>query len=154
MKRKAIHHILPFLFLMACQPGKENTPVQHEQGESPQKKDPQTNCYRYASPTDTIALQIVHVADSINGNLVYKLSGKDKNSGTLQGQMHGDMLVANYTFNSEGMSSVREVAFKLTGGSFIEGYGDIDVQNNVVRFKDINNLKFNDAFKLVEFACP
>jgi len=154
MKLKAITYSIPLLLLMACHPGKENTPAQNEQGESPQKKDPQTNCYRYASPTDTIALQIVHVGDSINGNLVYKLSGKDKNSGTIQGKMDGDLLVANYTFNSEGMSSVREVAFKLTSGSLIEGYGDVDVQNNVARFKDIHHLQFNDAFRLTEFPCP
>ena len=68
--------------------------------------------------------------------------------------MQGDLLVANYTFNSEGMSSTREVAFKLLDGSAVEGYGEVDVENNNVRFKDINNLQFNDAFRLIQITCP
>jgi hypothetical protein len=94
------------------------------------------------------------MGDSITGSLIYNLSGKDKNTGSIRGTMHGDLLVANYTFNSEGSSSVREVAFKLQDGNFVEGYGDVDVQNNTVRFKDIHHLQFNNAFRLTEIPCP
>lgn len=154
MHLKGIITVFIFILFWACHSGKENTPTASEPAKSSDEKNMSIKCYRYASPTDTIALTVVHAGDSITGNLVYNLSGKDKNSGTIVGKMNGDILVAEYTFNAERMSSTLEVAFKLVDGKFIEGYGDVDVQDNHVRFKDIHNLTFNNAFRLVEIPCP
>jgi len=102
------------------------------------------NCYSYATATDTIILKVIHVGSSITGTLVYSLKEKDKNKGTIQGNMRGDLLVADYTFMSEGIQSTRQVAFKKEGNSFVEGYGD---------FKNLNSLNFNTSMKLIEVAC-
>ena len=102
------------------------------------------NCYRYATETDTIILKVIHVGNSITGTLVYSLKEKDKNKGTIQGNMRGDLLVADYTFMSEGIQSTRQVAFKKEGNSFVEGYGD---------FKNLDSLNFNTSMKLVEVEC-
>ncbi|MBK6634882.1 MAG: hypothetical protein IPH68_02200 [Chitinophagaceae bacterium] len=58
--------------------------------------------------------------------------------------MSGNILVADYTFMSEGIQSIRQVAFKMEGNSFVEGYGD---------FKNIDSLDFNTSVKLAEVLC-
>ena len=102
------------------------------------------NCYRYASATDTILLKVIHIGNSVTGTLVYSLKEKDKNKGTIQGNMNGNILIADYTFMSEGTQSIRQVAFKKEGNSFVEGYGD---------FKNSDSLNFNTSMKLAEFDC-
>ena len=108
------------------------------------KKISPINCYSYATATDTIILKVIHIGNAITGTLVYSLKEKDKNKGRIQGNMRGDILVADYTFTSEGIQSTRQVAFKKEGNSFLEGYGD---------FKSLDSLNFNTSMKLVEIAC-
>jgi hypothetical protein len=110
-------------------------------------------CYRYASLTDTISLKLIYVGESITGTLVYKLHEKDKNMGTILGFMRGDVLVADYTFMSEGVQSVREVAFKKDGNYFVEGYGEMKEINNRMIFNNTDSLRYNEKFKLSEIKC-
>ncbi len=112
------------------------------------------SCYRYANTTDTITLKLTRAGNLITGTLVYQLAGKDKNTGTIQGSMRGDILVADYNFMSEGIRSTRQIAFKQDQNFFVEGWGDIDTSNNRVRFKDIGALRFNEATRLTGWDCP
>ena len=73
--------------------------------------------------------------------------------GTIQGTMRGDILVADYTFNSEGTKSVRQVAFKKVGTTYVEGYGEAVDENGVMKFKDITSLNFGSSIVLQETAC-
>jgi hypothetical protein len=68
--------------------------------------------------------------------------------------MKGDTLVADYTFMSEGVSSVREVVFLQKDGTLIEGYGDVVDANNKVSFKDKKKLKFDAKNTLTKVDCP
>ena len=100
-----------------------------------------------------IELKIVRIGNAITGTLVYNLDGKDKNTGTIQGVINGNLLVADYLFMSEGIQSTRQVAFKLENNIFIEGYGDITIQNDSAYFKNMDSLQFNDGMKLIEIPC-
>ena len=120
---------------------------------SGEKQSSLANCYSYASGGDTVTLKIIHVGESITGGLVYNFKEKDKNKGTILGTMSGDVLVADYTFISEDIQSVRQVAFKLEGDHFVEGYGDTFITNDKVRFKNIDSLHFNTGMKLEEIPC-
>lgn len=111
------------------------------------------NCYKYQNESDTIVLKLIHVGKSITGALVYTLKEKDKNMGTIQGAMKGNVLIANYTFMAEGTQSVRQVAFKLEGNSFTEGFGEIVSENEISRFKNPDSLTFNSSIKLKEYPC-
>jgi hypothetical protein len=116
------------------------------------KKDVQT-CYQYIKNNDTIILRTVKVSNFITGMLEYNLFGKDKNQGTILGQMKGDLLVADYTFISKGIQFVRQVVFKKMGNSFVEGYGGIDNINGKDYFKNIDSLKFKESMVLTAFGC-
>ena len=110
-------------------------------------------CYRYDGARDTISLKIINAGDSITGFLQYRLSEKDRNDGNIIGKMHGDMLVADYNFMSEGVQSVRQVVFRKEGNGFIEGYGDIEQKENKTIFRNIDSLTYNGTIKLIEIDC-
>jgi hypothetical protein len=69
----------------------------------------------YAGLADTVSMNLTHLGDSVTGTLVYNFKEKDKNTGTINGRMNGNILIAEYTFLSEGIQSCRQVAFKLEG---------------------------------------
>ncbi|MDP3467813.1 MAG: hypothetical protein Q8S11_05730 [Daejeonella sp.] len=116
-------------------------------------KPSSVNCYLYASATDTVSLNLIHLGDSITGTLVYNYKEKDKNTGTINGRMNGNILIAEYTFLSEGIQSCRQVAFKLEGDNFVEGYGESYSQNDRFFFKYPDSLNFESSFKLRETDC-
>jgi hypothetical protein len=151
MKSRFFTPLLISFFAISCTDNKsnktENSTDQKENTTSP------GNCYEYANIYDTISLKLIHVGESITGTLVYKLKEKDKNIGTIQGAMKGDLLVADYTFMSEGVSSVRQVVFKKQENFFLEGYGDINTNNNRVSFNNPDSLRFNETFKLIKIDC-
>ncbi|MCW3115193.1 MAG: hypothetical protein JWR18_3589 [Segetibacter sp.] len=143
--------LLIFFSIVSCNNNSDTTKVKKETAEA--KPQSVLNCYQYANTKDTITLKLVHIGEAITGTLVYNIYEKDKNKGTIQGKMEGDVLVANYTFMSEGITSVRQVAFKMNGNDFIEGYGETETTGDKVTFRNISSLKFNDTMKLSKTAC-
>ena len=112
-------------------------------------------CYTSRLNGNIVALSFnVNSHQEVNGKLSYNITGKDKNEGTIIGNMKGDTLIADYTFMSEGVSSVREVVFLQKDGAFIEGYGDVADANNKVTFKDKKKLKFDAKNTLTKSDCP
>ena len=79
------------------------------------------------------------------------MSEKDKNSGNFTGELQEGILIANYTFKSEGKESIRQVAFKVNGDKLIEGYGELN--NDGTAFKDLNNISFTSKMPLTKTDC-
>jgi hypothetical protein len=152
MKCVAFGCVVFFLLTQSCNNKSSDNSKSEPHTKTTGKESP-INCYWFASPNDTIILKVVHVGASITGTLVYMLHEKDKSVGTIQGNMRGDLLVANYTFMSEGARSVRQIAFKKVDNFFIEGYGETITVNNSVIFKNIDSLHFDNHFKLNEINC-
>lgn len=121
--------------------------------EKPAATDNGINCYAYINKADTVSLRLIHSGESVSGVLEYHLDGKDANKGTIQGTMHDSLLVANYSFMSEGMTSERQVVFKLDQGNLVEGYGERVVENDKERFKDLATLKYDSQIKLAPVEC-
>jgi hypothetical protein len=110
-------------------------------------------CYAYTENKDTIQLQITTLNDSVAGRLTYNLFEKDMNSGTLAGRMQGDTLFADYTFRSEGVESIREVAFFRTGENLIELFGEVENVNGTLVFKKPYRLELNERIVLKWEKC-
>jgi len=102
-----------------------------------------SECYENINGKDTVFLSIFSQSKVITGSLVYNYYEKDKNSGTIKGNMYGDTLIADYIFNSEGVTSTREVAFLKRESAFIEGYGDMQEEGGKMVFTNRNNLSFS-----------
>ncbi|MBW1656365.1 hypothetical protein [Flavobacterium quisquiliarum] len=111
-------------------------------------------CYAWRSNGSVIEMSFnVNSHQEVNGKLSYNIVGKDKNEGSLIGNMKGDTLIADYTFMSEGVSSIREVAFLQKDGAFIEGFGDVIEANGKFSFKDKTKLKFDAKNTLTKVDC-
>jgi hypothetical protein len=153
MSYKLLCTLLAPFVLISCKLGEKEKETTSVPAEKKAENTSAINCYEYINKADTVILKLIHVGDAITGLLVYNLDGKDINKGTIQGGMHGNILVANYTFMSEGTTSERQVAFKLDNGRFIEGHGESYTDQDKVRFKNIGSLQFDSPIKLAEVAC-
>ncbi|MBA3674588.1 MAG: hypothetical protein H0W75_06465 [Chitinophagaceae bacterium] len=111
------------------------------------------HCYNYISNKDSVFMHLKMANDSVTGDLIYNYFEKDKNTGTIQGKMKGDTLVADYTFLSEGIESIRQVAFLKRGNDFAEGYGDAEEINNKMVFKKTGTLNFKTNIILKHVEC-
>lgn len=108
-------------------------------------------CYVYDDEKNNITLEVTENKTPISGNLSYSLSEKDKNTGSFIGEIKADLLIATYTFNSEGKTSTRQVAFKLENDKLIEGYGELNT--NGTTFKDVSSLNFDSKMPLLKSDC-
>lgn len=145
MKLHFLSVILLFTLATAC----KNSAT--EEAKPVKMSDP--DCYRFAADRDTVVLSLSEGKDSVAGTLTYNLFEKDKNTGAINGYRKGDLIVADYTFQSEGTTSVRQVAFKKSGGDWIEGYGDTREENGKVVFLNTDSLEFEPKLALKKIDC-
>lgn len=111
-------------------------------------------CYAYTSSTDTIRLTLRTTQPTVTGELAYRYFEKDRNQGTISGTMHGDTLLADYTFQSEGVTSVRQVAFLRRDTGFLEGFGPVVERGGRMVFTQPGLLHFDAKYTLLPVACP
>ncbi|MFT2010136.1 hypothetical protein ACMA1I_15790 [Pontibacter sp. 13R65] len=144
-----------FVGLGACQGNTDSAT-----SSTPNNPDPLTQqeltekCYVYVQKNDTIRLQLTQAdTKAVEGTLQYNLYEKDKNKGTITGEMHGDTLFADYTFDSEGVRSVREVAFLRKGNTLVEGFGEVEERSGKMVFRNRSKLKFGNYIVLTETPC-
>lgn len=151
---KSTYVLILLALLAACnsQPKEKETGAPAEQSANAPKVEP-IACYQYATASDTITLKLVNMGGTVGGALIYKLKEKDMNAGTIKGTLRGDILLADYTFKSEGTQSTRQVAFKKTGNAFIEGYGEMVDVNGVEKFKNPDSIVYSADMKLEEIPC-
>ena len=113
-----------------------------------------SGCYQNVLNGDTAFLKMNVHEFVVDGTLNYRRSQKDSNEGTFTGVIRGEIIVIHYNFNSEGTTSMREVAFKIKGDHLVEGYGDILMKGDSAVFENIALLKFQDAQTFNKIACP
>lgn len=112
-----------------------------------------TQCYQYIKNRDTATLTLKTIDNKLTGTLGYNLYEKDKNAGTIDGVVKGDTIIANYTFQSEGKTSIREVAFLKKGDQLAEGFGDVKEVKGETKFKDLSKLKFDGSMTFDKIDC-
>ncbi|RZJ30982.1 MAG: hypothetical protein EOO18_11095 [Chryseobacterium sp.] len=147
--------ILAFLFLSgallaSCTSGtSEKKTVEQVTTTVTDSIKPLKGCYIAVIKKDTIQLAITSVNGSaVEGSLDYKFFEKDKNKGTFQGQFNDGVLVADYTFKSEGSTSERQVIFKKVGDDMVEGHGESETKGNKEVFKDQKAVNFDGSIVL------
>ena len=114
-------------------------------------EEPKSTCYEYKTKDNEIKLQLQLNGEKASGSLRYNFKEKDNNKGTFEGTFKNNILIANYTFQSEGVESVRQVAFQLKDGKLIEGFGEPTADGT--KFKDVSKLTFNSTLPLSEINC-
>ena len=156
MKRSVLAIAVALIVMVSCkkEETKEEVVMPTVQDEMPVEEPAVTECFSAIIKKDTISLSLTVKDSSLEkGELHYNFFEKDKNHGTLTGIFKGDTLFADYTFMSEGQSSVREVVFLKKGNIFIEGYGDVEEKDNKTVFKDKKKLFFDSKIVLSKTDC-
>lgn len=113
----------------------------------------ETYCYSFIKGNDTAKLNFISTNGITTGELSYHLYQKDKNNGIVEGEMKGDTLIVDYTFNSEGSESVREVVFLKSNNQLIEGFGEVEEKDGKTVFKDRSKLIFGNSIVFKKVDC-
>lgn len=93
---------------------------------------------------DTATINLAAHGDSVSGSLNYHWAEKDHNDGSFAGSIyHDSLIVADYTFLSEGTSSVRQVVFKIKQDTLLQGYGELQMRNDTSVFRDVDLVIFD-----------
>ncbi|MEO8116869.1 MAG: hypothetical protein ABI653_04415 [Bacteroidota bacterium] len=110
-------------------------------------------CYLGLFGKDSIQLHVNTTNDSVSGNLNYIMAEKDNNTGTFMGKLHGDTLIADYHFTSEGIESMRQVAFILKEDKAFAGYGQMVDKDGKMYFKNSSSITFDKITPLKLVNC-
>jgi hypothetical protein len=131
--------LLHFLFVTnGCQPEKAGNG-------SPVAAGP-AQCFTWSIGDNTATARLRIEGSQVNGTLEYDYAEKDGSKGKLDGTLNNDIIMAEYTFVSEGQESVMEVVFKLQGNKLIQGYAEMEEQSGKLVFKDGVKLSFQNTF--------
>jgi len=140
--------------LTACNKKEDTKVVTEPEMEQPEMTAPAKECYEYTKGKDTIHLSMATTnGNNVAGDLKYAWFEKDSNTGMFSGMFKGDTLYADYTFQSEGMTSIREIVLIRKGDNLLQGYGDITEKGNKQLFKDRKSIKFDEKMVLKKVAC-
>ena len=114
---------------------------------------PVSSCYSSTTGKDTVTLKVEVFPNVVTGKLSYKFYEKDSNKGEFDGQFHGDTLLADYKFMSEGKLSTRQVIFLIKNNVAREGYGKMEEKNGKMVFKDMKGVSFETGLALNKVEC-
>ena len=112
-----------------------------------------SGCYSLIANGDTASLQLQRQGPTFRGSLSYNLSGKDRNDGTFEGGLNGNILSGWYFFRSEGVMSVREVYWKWEGGNLLPANGEVGVRNDTAYFKNPAQLVYDGSRVFTKVKC-
>ena len=145
---KHLFLITSILVLAACNDAEQSSATAETKDTSKHEEVkiqvPNTVCYLNVTGKDSIFLKTEIFPNVVTGSLKYKFFEKDNNNGEIDGTLHGDTLIANYTFMSEGVQSVRKVMFLISDNSAIEIYQPTELKETV----------FKKGTVLQKVACP
>lgn len=149
MKSRIIFSIVLVVLLAGCK--KEATTASPPDTQEKNTQKTKSECYLYEANGSKIELHLYYKPERVIGILKYALAEKDKNEGFLKGNIKNNILIGDYTFQSEGTQSVRQVAFLFKGDKLIEGYGEMT--KGGVKFKDVSQIKFTSTMPLSKVEC-
>jgi len=156
MKPNSLLLLFLSLVTFACNKQSKDTSTSESDSDTPGEMKvmiPAQTCYMGTIGRDSIFLKTERFPNVVTGTLEYKNYEKDRSSGTIDGKMKGDTLLADYTFTSEGIESVAQVVFLLQGNTAIEGYGDKEEKDGKMVFKSLDKISFDKSVILNKTEC-
>lgn len=112
-----------------------------------------SGCYRMTQKRDTALLNLQVTDTLVSGDLVYHWNTRDGNKGTLKGVLRDSLILADYTFQSEGMTSVREVIFKIKDSTLVQAFGELVPGKEKVSFRNRNTLQYLEKTPFLKISC-
>ncbi len=161
LNHKTIIILFSFLLLFGCS-GNENQAstfgpeTVHSKAEDTIIKASlkiQPGCYQMTLKQDTVTFKLLISDTIVTGDLRYDWHEKDGNTGTIKGVLKENMIYADYIFRSEGMTSVREVVFKISGDTLWQAFGELKEENGKIVFINKSGLQYNRDIPFIKIDC-
>lgn len=149
--------IFLFTLILSCKDQAKQEEVASEpemetEAEMEETDELQLGCYEYNADGNVVKMKITNIeGNNVEGNLSYALAEKDKNTGTFKGTLNDDKVIGKYRFMSEGVESVRDIAFKVEKDQLVEGFGDLDETGTT--FTDTNSIRYNSTTPWQKTVC-
>ena len=112
-----------------------------------------SGCYSQIIKRDTSLLQLEQKANTVTGALSYNIFQKDRNDGTVQADVTGDIITGWYLFRSEGIVSVRQVTWQINGDELWPGIGEVIQKNDTMLFAQPDKLQYDSTRPFKKVAC-
>jgi len=112
-----------------------------------------SGCFSQVVKSDTALLQVENNKGNVTGVLTYDYHQKDRNDGTLQAEQTGDIIKGWYLFKSEGIISVRQVAWKINGNELWPATGELSEKNDTTVFAEPDKLRFDSTNAFRKIPC-
>ncbi len=110
-------------------------------------------CYKLIANGDTVSLSISIIVDQIEGILEVNSIHQIYSRGIVNGSLLGDTLIWDVVFDNEGIQSYSQVAFLKDGDDLIQGYGDMILDDELFKFKNLNTIEFIPSLALKRIFC-
>ena len=110
-------------------------------------------CYEMTMKKDSAFMQLQLTDSVVTGTLNFNFFEKDNNKGTVKGVLRGDKIIADYTFQSEGLTTVLEVIFQLQDKTLVQGFGDLQEKGGKLVFADPDNLQYQSGNPFIKTDC-
>jgi len=139
--------------MAACQSKNTNSDAGDSTSANSKEIDQSKQCYQSIKNRDTANLSLNMEDEKVTGSLSYNLFEKDKNNGVISGIVKGDTIIADYTFQSEGTTSTRQVVWLKQNNQLVEGFGDVEEVDGKTQFKDLGKLGFGKSLVFNKIDC-
>lgn len=157
MNRDIITLLVVVWLAVACNnEGKTSTQAENDTAIAaivPAKDTLASGCYSQIVKRDTSLLQLQAKDSSVTGSLSYAIYEKDRNDGSLQAEQSGDVIKGWYLFKSEGIISVRQVAWKIKGEELWPAMGEVMQKNDTTLFAQPDLLQFDSTRPFKKVPC-
>jgi hypothetical protein len=110
-------------------------------------------CYSQILNRDTATLQIEINENQVTGPLMYNIFEKDRNDGTLKAEIADSVIIGWYLFKSEGIISVRQVAWRIKPGQLWPATGTMIQRNDTMMFENPEKLEFDSERPFIKVKC-
>lgn len=112
-----------------------------------------SGCYMQTIQRDTIIANLFQQGNDITGTLVFDNYEKDGSKGNVTGKRYGDTLKLLYTFQSEGITSVMDIYFKLQNNNLLRGIGEMNTKADTAYFINPSAVTFPVSGTLSKVDC-
>ena len=107
-------------------------------------------CYMAELPEDLYVFNIdYHDNNTISAGVYYKNVNTDPSKGVFVGTYTNGVIRGFYNFDTEGLSSERELFFKGDKSGFTTGNGPVEIKDGIEKFKRPLQIKWNEDYKYI-----
>ena len=139
--------LLVSLFVFGCQPKPETAKTPGAKPAIDTQTEARKICYELVEGRSVAVAEFTFKGDSVTGKLDYLFAEKDQSRGFVNGVVKGDILRADYTYQSEGSTSVMEVIFKVEGDKIVQGHGAMRELGSKIVYVNPDKVEFKTPFK-------